>query len=107
MARLVNGSKRVLIGTAFIAVMTGAGGLLGVLAGIVLALLARTVLQISTGTGEFIGVCGLALGLAALLLSLYMTTRVTLRVPTRAMAQSRVKPATTAAPESGELAHIA
>jgi hypothetical protein len=107
MARLVNGSKRVLIGTAFVAVMTGAGGLLGVLAGIVLALLARTVLQISTGTGEFIAACGLALGLAALSLSLYMTTHLTTRVATRAITPARVNSPTASAAESGEFAQIA
>jgi hypothetical protein len=107
MARLVNGSKKVLIGTAFVAVMTGAGGLLGVLVGIVLALLARTVLQISTGTGEFIAACGLALSLAALLFSLYMTTHLSANVPTRVVAQSRVKSAAASPAESGEMVRIA
>jgi hypothetical protein len=96
MARLVNRSRIILIGVAFVAVMVGAGGLLGALAGVVLALLGRTVLAISTGTGEFIATWMLAGALAALLLSLYMTTR----LPARLIRAPRVAATATPATES-------
>jgi hypothetical protein len=79
MALLVYRSKRVLIGMTFVGVMVGAGALLGVVAGVVLALLARSVLAIDTGTGEFIAAWALAGGLVALLLGLYLTVRVSVR----------------------------
>jgi hypothetical protein len=75
MARLIYRSKKVLIGAAFVIMMVGTGGFLGTLAGVVLALLARTMLAINTGTGEFIAAWALAGSLVTLLLSIYLTMR--------------------------------
>ena len=75
MTRLVIRSRKVLIGVAFVGVMVGTGGLGGALVGVVLALLARSVLAINAGTGEFIAAWILAGCLVALLLGAYMTMR--------------------------------
>jgi hypothetical protein len=96
MAHLVNRSRIILVGAAFVAVMAGAGGLLGALAGVVLALLARTILAITVGTGELIAAWMLAGALAALLLSLYLTTR----LPARLVSTPKVVPTPAQATES-------
>lgn len=95
MARLVNRSTTFLVGVAFVAVMVGAGGLLGTLAGVILALLSRTIFAMNTGIGELIAAWAVAGALAALLLSLYLTTR----LPARLVKAPRVAPATTPATE--------
>ncbi|MEO8285496.1 MAG: hypothetical protein ABI670_03555 [Chloroflexota bacterium] len=75
MARIVKGSKRIIFGTAFVSVMVGAGGLFGALIGVIFALLARSVLGINTGTGEFIAAWTLAGGLVAMMFGLYLTLK--------------------------------
>jgi hypothetical protein len=75
MARFIVRSRKVLIGVAFLGVMGGSGGFLGALVGVVLALVARSVFAINTGTGEFIAAWVLAGCLVALLLGTYMIMR--------------------------------
>src|SRR5436305_1376417 len=75
MTRLIARSRMILIGVAFAGVMAGSGGFLGALAGVVLALVARSVFAINTGTGEFIAAWVVAGCLVALLLSTYMIMR--------------------------------
>jgi hypothetical protein len=96
MALLVYRSKRILIGATFVGVIMGTGGLLGAVAGVLLALLARSVLAIDTGTGEFIAAWALAGGLVALLLGIYLTVRVSARRVRRAI----VAPTTASATKS-------
>ena len=94
MALLVYRSKRILLGVTFVAVMVGTGGLLGVVAGVLLALLARSVLAIDTGTGEFIAAWALAGGLVALLLGIYLTVQVSARQVRRPLVTPTPAPAT-------------
>jgi len=75
MTRLIIRSRKVLIGIAFVGMMIGSGGFLGSLAGVMLALLARSVLDINTGTGEFIAAWALAGSLVALLFSTFIVLR--------------------------------
>src|SRR6266568_3425278 len=94
MALLVYRSKRIFLGVTFVAVMVGTGGLLGVVAGVLLALLARSVLAIDTGTGEFIAAWALAGGLVALLLGIYLTVQVSARQVRRPLVTPPPAPAT-------------
>lgn len=48
MSRLLNGSRRFLLGVAFVSVMGGTGGFFGAIAGVLLVLLSRVV----TGVGD-------------------------------------------------------
>ncbi len=75
MAQLISRSRRLILSVVFVGVIVGAGGLLGALVGVVLALLGRSVLAINTGTGEFIAAWALAGGLVAILLGCYLTMR--------------------------------
>jgi len=75
MTRLIIRSRKVLIGVAFIGIMSGTGGLAGALVGVVLTLLARSVFAINMGTGEFIAAWVMAGCLVALLLGTYLTMR--------------------------------
>jgi tryptophan-rich sensory protein len=75
MTRLIIRSRKILIGVAFIGIMSGTGGLVGALVGVVLALLARSVFAINMGTGEFIAAWVLASCLVALLFGTYLTMR--------------------------------
>jgi len=94
MARVVNRSRIVLISVAFVAVMVGTGGLCGTLAGVVFALLARTIFAITVGTGELIAAWMLAGALAALLLGLYLTTRLQARPVMQTIVAPTAAPAT-------------
>ena len=49
MARLLNGSRRILLGMAFVGVMTGTGGFAGAVGGLMLGLVTNTVLGINAG----------------------------------------------------------
>ena len=75
MSLLIVRSRKVLIGLAFVGVLVSSGGFLGAIVGVVLALLARSVLSIDAGTGEFIAAWVMAGCLAALLLGMYMLMR--------------------------------
>lgn len=99
MAFLIVRSRKVLIGVAFVGVMGGSGGFLGALAGVVLALVARSVFAINTGTGEFIAAWVVAGCLVALLLSTYMIMREFGYIIGRATVPT-VAPATASATES-------
>jgi hypothetical protein len=75
MARIASNSRRVAFSIVFIAVMAGTGAMMGGVAGVVLALLGRTVLDMGTGIVEFISASILAGAAVAFLLGLYMTVR--------------------------------
>lgn len=52
MCRLVDCSRKVLLGTAFVLVMAGSGGFFGAIVGVMLVLLSHTVLGTSAGMAE-------------------------------------------------------
>lgn len=75
MARLLEGSRRVLLGMAFIAVMACTGGLIGAIGGVVAVLLSRAVLGMSTGMAEFMS-GGIGVGaFLALMLGVFLMLR--------------------------------
>jgi hypothetical protein len=69
-----------MLGTAFVSVMAGAGGLFGAVAGVVLALLGRSVLHMGAGTLEFMIASVLIGAAAALILGVFLTARESLPV---------------------------
>ena len=72
MARMKKESRQALLVAIFVSIMSVSGGLLGAIAGVVLALLSHTVLNISVGTMPILAV-SLALGaLGAAMLSVVM-----------------------------------
>jgi hypothetical protein len=75
MARIASGSRRLAFSVVFIAVMAGAGAMMGGVAGVVLALLGRTVLDMGSGIVEFMSASVLAGAAVAFLLGLYMTLK--------------------------------
>ena len=75
MARIANNSRRVAFSIIFIAVMAGTGAMTGGVAGVVLALLGRTVLDMGTGIVEFMSASVLAGAAVAFLLGLYLTVK--------------------------------
>jgi hypothetical protein len=86
MARIANNSRRIAFSMVFIAVMAGAGAMTGGVAGVVLALLGRTVLDVGTGIVEFMSASVLAGAAVAFLLGLYMTVTQLTPVRRRAVA---------------------
>lgn len=75
MARIARSSRRFAFSLVFIAVMAGTGALMGGVAGVVLALLGKTVLDIGTGIIEFMSASVLAGAAVAFLLGIYMTAK--------------------------------
>lgn len=78
MTRVINGSRRVLLGILFVAVMAGTGGMLGALTGVVLVLLSKVVLGMSMGFAELMPGSVLFGTLAALALGVVLTARHTI-----------------------------
>ena len=75
MARIPNSFRRIAISLVFIGVMAGTGAMLGGVAGVVLGLLGRTVLDVGTGIIEFMSASVLAGAAVAFLLGVYMTLK--------------------------------
>jgi hypothetical protein len=75
MARIARSSRRIAFSLVFIGVMAGTGAMFGGVAGVVLALLGRTVLDMGSGIIEFMSASVLAGAAVAFLLGLYMTVK--------------------------------
>ncbi len=80
MARLLNLCQRFLLGIAFVGVLSGTGGLIGAIGGVVLVLLGRAVLGLASGLAELV-IASIAVGAGtALLLGLFLMARQALPV---------------------------
>lgn len=75
MARIARSSRRIAFSLVFIGVMAGTGAMFGGVAGVVLALLGRTVLDMGSGIVEFMSASVLAGAAVAFLLGLYMSVK--------------------------------
>ena len=80
MSRLIHGSRIFLLGTAFMGVMAGAGGLVGAIGGAVMVLLGRAVMGFGASLIELIP-ASIAFGaLSAMSLGVFLVARPTLRL---------------------------
>src|SRR3712207_128707 len=75
MARLRTGSRRFLLGAAFLCVMAGTGGLLGAIGGVMLVLLSRALLG-AAGSMLLVMPTGIGVGMVvAMLVSVFLMSR--------------------------------
>ncbi|MBF6612243.1 MAG: hypothetical protein IVW55_03865 [Chloroflexi bacterium] len=75
MARLLHRYQRFFLGVAFVGVLSGTGGLMGAIGGVVLVLLGRAVLGLASGLAQLV-LASIAVGTGtALLLGLFLMAR--------------------------------
>jgi uncharacterized membrane protein len=75
MTRIVNGSRRIALGVAFVGVMAGAGGLAGAIGGVLLVLMSQAVLGMSAGLVELLPVSVVLGVLASIFFGVFLMAR--------------------------------
>lgn len=101
MSRIYGGSRRFLLGVAFVSLMGGTGGLVGAIGGLLLVLLSHEVLGMNVGMVELM-LLSVGLGALALMsLGVFLMARETPRLVVAQVGQPRL--VTPPAPTSNQI----